>query len=61
MTPRSHPHAPADHCLDAGHTLTAATDSGDSPVVHWPEPSPLRSWWNTIMAPAQPPDATPRP
>ncbi|MGW4247971.1 hypothetical protein, partial [Nocardia sp. NPDC004722] len=41
--------------------LTAATDPADSSVVYWPEPSPLRPWWDTIMQPAMPATpATPR-
>ena len=22
-------------------------------VVHWPDPSPLQSWWETVMRPAR--------
>lgn len=22
-------------------------------VVHWPDPSPLQSWWDTVMRPAR--------
>ncbi|MBF6181178.1 hypothetical protein [Nocardia otitidiscaviarum] len=35
-------------------TGTAATDSGE--VVHWPEPSPLDSWWATVMNPIRRPE-----
>ncbi|ATL68959.1 hypothetical protein [Nocardia terpenica] len=52
--PRSHITDTADHLLRMSHIPTAATDPDDSPVVHWPEPSPLESWWNTIMRPARP-------
>ncbi|MEV6101087.1 hypothetical protein [Nocardia sp. NPDC051981] len=46
----------------AGHRIpAAATDPDDSRVVYWPEPSPLRPWWDTIMQPAMPADpAAPR-
>ncbi len=53
MDPRSHIVAPADHTLAVRHTDTAATDSDDSPVVHWPEPSPLESWWKAVMRPGR--------
>lgn len=49
MTPRSHTAHTADRAVESTHTAT--TDSGESPVVHWPEPSPLESWWKTIMRP----------
>lgn len=52
--PRSHITDKADRFLRMNHIPTAATDPEDSPVVHWPEPSPLESWWNTIMRPARP-------
>ncbi|MEU6585484.1 hypothetical protein [Nocardia sp. NPDC046763] len=43
--------APAPH---------ADTDP-DTMVVYWPEPSPRRCWWETIMGPAMPADpAAPR-
>ncbi|WP_162958122.1 hypothetical protein [Nocardia yunnanensis] len=33
----------------------------EAPVVVWPEPSPLRPWWETVMQPAMPADpAVPR-
>lgn len=39
----------------------AATDPDDSSVVYWPDPSPLRPWWDTIMRPVMPADpAAPR-
>ncbi|MGX1810871.1 hypothetical protein ACWIGI_34565 [Nocardia sp. NPDC055321] len=25
----------------------------DPEVVRWPDPSPLRPWWDTVMGPAQ--------
>ncbi|MFI6044755.1 hypothetical protein ACIA8C_24215 [Nocardia sp. NPDC051321] len=28
---------------------TATTDPADTAVVHWPEPSQLESWWNSVM------------
>lgn len=45
--PSRTPHAAAPY-----RTRTGATDPDDAPVVHWPEPSPLQSWWNTIMNPS---------
>lgn len=39
-------------------TSTSGTDRAhtdpDLPVVYWPDPSPLRPWWDTIMQPAMP-------
>lgn len=44
------------------HTTTPAitSDSDDDlPVVRWPEPSRLESWWHAIMHPtAEPPTST---
>ncbi|MGV9408307.1 hypothetical protein ACWDOP_00215 [Nocardia sp. NPDC003693] len=38
-------------------STTTATDTRhhdrDPEVVRWPDPSPLRPWWDTIMGPAQ--------
>ncbi|QIS21369.1 hypothetical protein [Nocardia terpenica] len=52
--PRSPITDTANHFLQTSHIHTAATDPDNSPVVHWPEPSPLEPWWNTIMRPARP-------
>lgn len=35
-------------------TRTATTDPDDAPIVHWPEPSRLDSWWRAIMRPSRP-------
>ncbi|MGW1738418.1 hypothetical protein ACWCPQ_06355 [Nocardia sp. NPDC001965] len=34
-----------------GHHATAPEHTG-TPVVRWPDPSPLRPWWESIMASA---------
>lgn len=33
----------------ADHTRDLEPDA----VVHWPDPSPLQSWWDTVMRPAR--------
>ncbi|WP_157186485.1 hypothetical protein [Nocardia jiangxiensis] len=41
---------------------TRATDSDvpeNSPVVHWPDPSPLDHWWTEVMDGALTPVAAP--
>ncbi|WP_067691200.1 hypothetical protein [Nocardia jejuensis] len=35
-------------------TITS-TSEDDGPVVRWPEPSRLESWWDAIMYPTAPP------
>ncbi|MVU77251.1 hypothetical protein GPX89_08330 [Nocardia sp. ET3-3] len=42
---------PSPH-VTARRIPTDATDPDDPSVVYWPEPSPLRPWWDTIMQPA---------
>ncbi|QIS04158.1 hypothetical protein F5X71_19110 [Nocardia brasiliensis] len=37
---------------------TAASGPEEAPVVYWPEPSPLESWWTTVMKSTHPPRAT---
>lgn len=32
---------------------TVMTIDPHTDVVHWPEPSPLRPWWEAVMAPAK--------
>ncbi|WP_067814646.1 hypothetical protein [Nocardia inohanensis] len=40
---------------------TATHEEPDNTVVRWPDPSPLRPWWESIMASAMPADpAVPR-
>ncbi|MFE3987629.1 hypothetical protein ACFXPR_24345 [Nocardia tengchongensis] len=41
-------------------TPTITSGSGDDvPVVRWPEPSRLESWWHAVMHPAaEPPTPT---
>lgn len=34
---------PTDRGQHTGHT------GADVPVVHWPDPSHLQPWWDTIM------------
>lgn len=49
---RTHPNRDS-HARLTRRKSTAATDSADAVVVHWPEPSRLESWWNSVMQPAR--------
>ncbi|WP_458687776.1 hypothetical protein [Nocardia tengchongensis] len=45
---------------DADHTHPTHREP-DTPVLRWPDPSPLRPWWESIMASAMSADpAAPR-
>ncbi|MGW4125059.1 hypothetical protein [Nocardia sp. NPDC004711] len=52
---------PARH-PEKRHTTTPTITSGsddDVPVVRWPDPSRLESWWHAVMHPAaEPPTPT---
>ncbi|WP_067688785.1 hypothetical protein [Nocardia jejuensis] len=40
---------------ETDHTTTRPDPDRDpQEVVHWPDPSPLRPWWDTVMGPAMP-------
>jgi len=49
MTTASHFATPTQDTLGTNSTHTAATDSNISPLVYWPEPSSLKSWWIEVM------------
>ncbi len=34
--------------------MTPADPEEEDPTVHWPEPSPLQSWWTDIMGAKKP-------
>lgn len=48
----------SDHlALDVVDPLTES--ESEAPFVHWPEPSPLQSWWTEIMGGIPRPRRTP--
>ncbi|MFX0577941.1 hypothetical protein [Nocardia nepalensis] len=49
MIAPSHSPATTNHTPTMHHTPTPATDLGDTPAVHWPDPSPLDHWWTEVM------------
>lgn len=41
----------AENRKDKEDTMTAREADLVEPIVVWPDPSPLHSWWTTVMAP----------